>query len=76
MIHCMGVRGKFSCMWDNYSMGWCSLFLILSYTALSQGSADKQIGDYNGLVVFKIECLIHIDLSRSKNPAISRSCCT
>ena len=29
-----------------------------------------------GLVVFKIECLIHIDLSRSKNPAIARSCCT
>ena len=66
MIHCMGVRGKFSCMWDNYSMGWCSLFLVV------------QINDwgYNGLVVFKIECLIHIDLSRSKNPAIARSCCT
>ena len=68
MIHCMGVRGKFSCMWDNYSMGWCSLFLILSYT--------EMVGDIMGLVVFKFECLIHIDLSRSKNPAISRSCCT
>ena len=68
MIYCMGVRGKFSCMWDNYSMGWCSLFLILSYT--------EMVGDIMGLVVFKIECLIHIDLSRSKNPAISRLCCT
>ena len=28
------------------------------------------------LVVFKFQCLIHIDLSRSKNPAIVRSCCT
>ena len=47
-------------------------YLLLLFTVLSQGNDWR----YNGLVVFKIECLIHIDLSRSKNPAIARSCCT
>ena len=38
-----------------------------------QGGQQRFLG---WLVVFKIECLIHTDLSRSKNPSISRSCCT
>ena len=43
--------------------------LFITFT--SYGQCDLSVVGFSLNVVFKIECLIHIDLSRSKNPAIA-----